>query len=108
MAKWNGKVGYITTEKTKPGVWEPKAVERPYFGDLLDNTYRRTETGKVNDDLSVANKISIVSDPFAYENFSAIKYVEFMGAFWEVSTAQVQYPRIILSLGGVYSGRTQT
>lgn len=108
MAKWNGKVGYITTEKTKPGVWEPKATERPYFGDVISNTIRRTEAGKVNDDLSVANRISIVADPFAYENFSALKYVEFMGNFWEVSTAEVQYPRIILTIGGVYSGRKQT
>lgn len=108
MAKWYGKVGYVTTEKTKPGVWEPKSVERPYSGDVISNTIRRTEAGKVNDDLSVANRISIVADPFAYENFSAIKYVEFMGNFWEVSTAEVQYPRIILTVGGVYSGRKQT
>lgn len=108
MAKWYGKVGYVTTEKSELGVWKPISVERPYSGDVMSNSIRRTEAGKVNDDLSVANRISIVADPFAYENFSAIKYVEFMGNFWEVSTAEVQFPRIILSLGGAYSGRQQT
>lgn len=105
MAKWYGKVGYMTTENTRPGVWEPKVVERPYSGDVLSNMVKRSETNKVNDDLNVANRISIVADPFAYENFSALKYVEFMGALWEVSTAEVQYPRIILTVGGVYNGK---
>lgn len=105
MAKWYGKVGYVTTEKTEFGVWKPVSVERQYIGEVLSNTIRRTEAGKVNDDLNVANRISIVADPFAYENFSAIKYVEFMGNFWEVSTAEVQRPRIILTVGGVYNGK---
>lgn len=105
MAKWHGKVGYEKTENVKPGIWEPVVVERPYFGDLLSNISKRSEAGKVNDDLNVANRISIVADPFAYENFSAIKYVEFMGALWEVSSAEVQRPRIILTVGGVYNGK---
>lgn len=108
MAKWDGKVGYVTTEKNDLGVWEPKVTELPYFGDILSNTSRRSEAGKVNDELNVANRISIVADPFAYGNFSTIKYVEFMGSLWEVSAAEVQYPRIILTIGGVYSGRKQT
>lgn len=104
MAKWYGKVGYIVTDNTKPGVWEPKVTERPYYGDLLKNISKWSTTNKVNDDLNVANQISIVADPFAYQNFSAIRYVEFMGAFWGVTSAEVQYPRIILTVGGVWNG----
>lgn len=105
MAKWYGVVGYVTTEETRPGVWTPKTVERPYYGDLVKNFNKVQTSDKVNSDISVADDISIVADPYAHENFQAIRYVEFMGAKWSVTTAQVQYPRIILSIGGVYNGQ---
>lgn len=104
MAKWHGKVGYIVTQETEPGIWEAVATELPYFGDLLNNVSKWSTSNKVNDDLSVANRISIVADPFAFQNFSSIKYAEYMNTMWEVSSAEVQYPRIILTLGGVYNG----
>lgn len=106
MAKWYGKVGYIINEETQPGVWAPTPTERSYFGDLLSNMSKWSSAGKVNDDLNVANKVSIVADPFAYQNFQSIKYVEFMDALWNVTTIEPQYPRIILTVGGVYNGQT--
>lgn len=105
MAKWFGKVGYEITDNTMPGVWEPQITERPYFGDMLSDISKRSSTNKVNDDLNVANRISIISDPFANQHFSQIKYVEIMGTLWEVSTVEVQYPRLILTVGGVYNGK---
>lgn len=104
MAKWYGKVGYITTVETEPGVYEPIATERPYYGDLLKNISKWVTSDGVNDNLNLTPQISIVADPFAYQNFSSIKYVEFMDTVWEVSSAEVQYPRLILSIGGVYNG----
>lgn len=108
MAKWYGKVGYVTSEETEPGVWEPKAVEKPYFGDLLKNVSKWTTFDKVNGDLNVANQISIVADPFAYQNFSQIKYIEYMDTMWDITSAEVQYPRLILTIGGVYNGKQAT
>lgn len=104
MAKWYGKVGYIIDREIEPGVHLPEAVERPYFGDLIKNIAKWNTSSKVNGDSDISNQISIVSDPFAYENFQSIKYVEFMGAFWNVSSVEVQHPRLILSVGGVYNG----
>ena len=52
------------------------------------------------------NKISILADPFAYQNFSNIKYVEYMDALWNVESIEVQQPRLILNVGGVYNGQT--
>lgn len=106
MAKWYGKVGYILNEETKPGVWQPSPTERQYFGDLLTNMAKWSSSGQVNDNLDVANKISIVADPFAYQNFSKIRYVEFMDALWKVTSVEVQRPRLILTVGGVYNGPT--
>lgn len=105
MAKWYGTVGYIETKETTPGVWKPEVTERKYFGDVLRNSSRWTaSTDSTNDDLNINNQISIVADPFAYRNFHMIKYVEFMGAKWKVTSVDVQRPRLILTIGGVYNG----
>ena len=105
MAKFYGAIGYTVTEETKPGVWMDKITERMYFGDLVRNTRRLQSSDKLNDDINVANEISIIADPFANENFHSMKYVEFMGAKWKITNVEVQYPRLILTVGGVYNGK---
>lgn len=104
MAKFYGAIGYAVTEETKPGVWEEKITERMYYGDLSCNTRRLQSTERLNDNINIANEISIVADPFANENFHSMRYVEFMGAKWKITNVEVQYPRLILSVGGVYNG----
>lgn len=104
MAKFYGAIGYAVTEETKPGVWMEKITERMYYGDLTRNTRKLQSTDQLNDNINVANEISIVADPFANENFHSMKYVEFMGAKWKITSVEVQYPRLILTVGGVYNG----
>ena len=103
MAKFFGKIGYAETKQTSPGVWEEKITEREYFGDITRNTRRLQSSGNLNDNIVVANDISIVSDPFANQNFHAMRYVEFMGTKWKISNVEVQYPRLILTLGDQYN-----
>lgn len=104
MAKFYGPIGYAQQVETKPGVWEEQIVENFYRGDVLRNTRRLQSTDKVNDDINVGNEISIVADPFANGNFHAMRYVGFLGARWKVTNVEVQYPRLILTLGGLYNG----
>lgn len=106
MAKWYGRIGYVTTEEDPDtGNWLPKATEIPCSGDLLSNTSRYTNGSKVNEDITLSNRISILADPFAYQNYSTIKYAEYMGVMWEVSSIDAsQFPRLVLTLGGVYNG----
>ena len=103
MAKFCGVIGYAVTKETEPGIWEEQIVEVEYFGDVIRNTRRINAPGKVNDDISISNQISIIADPFANNNFHAMKYVIFMGAKWKVSEVTVEYPRLILSIGGLYN-----
>ena len=103
MAKFCGVIGYAVTKETEPGIWEEQIVEVEYFGDVIRNTRRINAPGKVNDDISISNQISIIADPFANNNFHAMKYVVFMGAKWKVSEITVEYPRLILSIGGLYN-----
>lgn len=104
MAKFYGTVGYTETVETTEGVWEPQDTERQYTGDVLRMT-RRYEPGEsTNDNLNVNNRLSIVADPYALQHFHAIKWVEWHGAKWKVTDVEVEYPRLILSIGGVYNG----
>ena len=103
MAKYFGKIGYISTQETRPGVWRSVVTEKEYYGDVIRNTRRLDTAEQVNDNIDISNQISIVADPFAYENFHSMRYVEFMGTKWKVRTVDVQYPRLILTLGGVYN-----
>ena len=103
MAKFYGKIGFAKTVETVPGVWKEEIIEREYYGDVVRNARRLQSTDKVNDDINVSNEVSIVADPFATENFHTMRYVIFMGVKWKVSNVEVQYPRLLLTLGGVYN-----
>lgn len=106
MAKFYGPIGYAETVETRPGVWKEKITERMYSGDLIRNIRKQQPSDQLNDNINVANEISIVADPFANENFHSMRYVGFMGAKWKIASVEVQYPRLILSVGGVYNGTT--
>lgn len=108
MAKFYGVIGYAVTKETAPGVWTEEIAEQSYYGDLTRNIRRLQDSGDLNDDINVANEISIVADPYANANFHSMRYVAFMGAKWKISKVEVQYPRLILTLGGVYNGKQAT
>lgn len=103
MAKWCGEIGFAVTEETRPGVWVDRIVPRRYRGDLIRNTRRLQSSENLNDNLVIANEISIVTDPYANENFHSMRYAEFMGTKWKITNVEVQFPRLILSIGGVYN-----
>lgn len=104
MAKWYGVIGYGSMVESKPGVWKENITERMYYGDVIRNTRKLQTANQLNDNVNVGNEISIVADPFANENFHSMRFVEFMGSRWKVTNVDVQYPRLILSIGGVYNG----
>ena len=104
MARYSGMIGFITTELTTNGVWVSIPVERRYYGDLTRNHKRWEDNQKVNSDITLQNEISIIADPYALQNFQSIRYAELMGSVWKVTAVDVQYPRLVLSIGGVYNG----
>jgi hypothetical protein len=108
MAKFYGEIGYGHTVESPPdsGVWKDVVTERKAYGDVLRNSRTLQEGEKVNNDLSVGNSISIVADAYANENFHAMRYIKWMGSLWIVSNVNVEAPRLILRLGGVYNGPT--
>ena len=108
MAKFYGAVGYSYTDETAPGVYGEILTEKKYYGDVLRNTHRWDAGQSVNDNLNINHSISIVADAFAYEHIGAIRYLVWMGTPWKVTNVEVQRPRLILSIGGVYNGDVST
>ena len=106
MARFFGRIGYGIPVETAPGVWQDEIVERSYFGDIVRNARNLREGENLNFDLSVQNSISILADAYANDHFFAIRYVEWAGTLWTVSTVEVQSPRLLLRLGEVYNGPT--
>jgi len=106
MAKFFGNIGYGIMTKTRPGIWEPVITVKPYSGEVLKNSRSLSPTSTLNDNIKLSNAISIVADPFANQNFQSILYIEYMGSKWKVSNVDVQFPRLILSMGGAYNGKT--
>ena len=104
MAKWFGVIGFAETMEVSPGVWKEQITERNYYGEMYRNTRRLQSTDKVNDDININNELSIISDPYAVQNFHAMRYATFMDTKWKITNVEVQYPRLLLTLGGVYNG----
>ena len=102
--KWYGTIGFVETVETQPGEWTEEVIEREYFGEVL-RSYQGIQTAdKLNDDITISNRISIVSSPYTEQHLHSIRYVVFKGVRWKVSSIEDLPPRIILSLGGVYNG----
>lgn len=103
MAKYYGKIGFGFNKEVKPGVWKDVIVEKPVYGDILQNYVRNENAQKVNEDFNISNRFSIVCDTYVFENLVSIKYITYLGTKWRVSSIDLQYPRLILTVGGVYN-----
>lgn len=106
MAKYCGFIGYVETKEIPPdsGIWKNEVTEKKYYGDSTRISRRSQTSDKVNDDINISNELSIVADPYAMNNLYNMRYAEFMGVKWKITSIEVQYPRLILTLGGVYNG----
>lgn len=107
MAKWFGKVGYNIPVEKEPGIFVPKITEKEYFGDVYTDRISRQYTD-VNDRISLNTIISIIADPFAYENFEYITYVEYKRSKWTITNVDPNdYPRLKITLSSRYLEDTE-
>lgn len=103
MAKWHGVIGFGTTEEVSPGVNKPKIYEKEASGDVIRNTRQYSTGNNLAGEITMSNQLSVLAKPYIIENLQYIKYANWMGVNWRVTSVDVQYPRLILSLGGVYN-----
>jgi hypothetical protein len=104
MTKWHGVIGYIQTQETAPGVFSEVATEYEYAGDVIRNTRRWEQGSGLNDNLTISNQFSIIGDWFSYDNFQSMRYLKWMGASWKILSVELQRPRLLVSVGGVWNG----
>ncbi len=102
MNKWYGEIGFEEDSvETEPGIWESEMIRKNYYGDILKRS-KRFEDSQIVQDFNISNQISVFSDEYLAHNLHKIRYITFMGGKWKVTSADVEWPRIILSIGGVY------
>lgn len=104
MAKFHGRVGYIQTKETSPGVYTPVVTERDCVGDILRNNQRWEKSENLNDNFTISNRFSILTDEYINQNIKNLKYIQWMGTKWTITSFEIERPRIILTVGGVYNG----
>ena len=104
MARFSGKIGYITHVETSPGIWTEDIVERQYYGDLLKHSRKWSKSESVNDNIIFSQSISIVADPYLYDNFQNMRYVIYRGIKWKITDFEIDRPRVRISMGEEYHG----
>ena len=105
MAKFHGILGYVSdAEETSPGVYVPVVTERACRGDIPRNTQRVEPAETLNSNFNISNRFSVIADTYALDNLRYIRFLEWRGTKWAVSSAEIQYPRIVLTVNGVYNG----
>jgi hypothetical protein len=103
--KYSGKIGFwIENVEVKPGVYKSKIVEKNYTGTLSWDNRHWQSTEYQNEDLRLNNSVSILSDMYMKENLASIRYITWKGSKWKVTNVEIGYPRITLTIGGIYNG----
>lgn len=112
MSRFHGILGFSKTQEVEPGVYEEVVTEKAYSGYLLKNYIQHETSGNVIENVNISNEISVTLDPNLFENMLALTYVKFLqpalGGYWKVKTADLQYPNVHISVGGVYNGPKPT
>lgn len=105
MARFAGKIGFAHSVESKdePGIWKDEIIERIYRGDINRRTFRNKSANSINDNLTMSSEVSVVADLFASDNYHLVRYVEYRGVKWKVSSVDLQPPRLILTLEEVYN-----
>jgi len=109
MAKWSGLVGFAENVEIEPGLNEEQIITHKYRGDFFTQRWNHSGSSNINTDTTLSNVISIVANPYASKNCQKIVYTEYKGVKWKVTSIDPSnFPRIALTLGGVYTDVEQT
>lgn len=104
MAKFSGNIGFATMSSDY-GVFEETIVEKFYRGDILKASRKAAPSDEtVHDELTFNMRVSIVLDAYLNDHVFAIRYVNWAGSLWKVTTVEIERPRLLLTIGGVYNG----
>lgn len=104
MSKFAGLVGYVTQEESVPGVWSPVENPKMMKGDIIRQSSTNQNGDKVNSDVSLNHRVSLLGDAYAFNNYYSLKWIQLNGRKWEISSVELQRPRIVVTVGGLWNG----
>lgn len=103
--KFNGIIGFVKTIETAPDIWKEVATEKVAEGDVQSFRGRwQSMNGSTNDEVKLNQSITVLLGPELIDSIGNIRYVKWLGEYWKVEDITPGYPRVTLSLGGVWNG----
>lgn len=106
MARFSGKIGFATTSESvsEPSVYEETITERKYTGFILTEYNNHNDKTTINTDVRLNMRFSIIMDPYTAQNINNLRYIEYMGTKWKISSVEVKLPGLIISIGDMWNG----
>lgn len=108
MAKFRGTIGFVIDDvEVSPGIYKTEIIERTYTGDIYRDSKRMTDSSSTtNQSVSLSISFNFLTDNFAIDYLYAMSYLIFRGKKWSISTLELKYPRMEITLGGLYNENT--
>lgn len=103
MSRFAGTVGYTVQEETTPGVWTTVEKTRKMKGDIMKQVASHQSSEYLHDDVVLSHRVSLIGDAYAFDNYFNISWVKMDTQKWKVASIEVDRPRIIVTLGGVWN-----
>lgn len=104
MSKFSGLVGYVTQSEISPGVWSSVENSKVMKGDIIRQSSSSQNGDKVNNDVSLSHRVSLLGDAYSFGNYYNIRWIDINSQKWQVTSVEIQRPRIIVTLGGIWNG----
>ena len=104
MARFSGAVGFGEPIEIDEGVYDVKVTERQAFGDVVRSYRNNQDIGKVNSNINFDMAGSVVADDYLKKHLDLAVYVRWGTLYLAVTSVEMNHPRIILTMGGVWHG----
>ena len=106
--KYYGMLGFENTQEIRPSFYDEQPIERPYYGEIYRKTRQLNDSGYVNGEIGYQLELSILADPYLRNHMDTLRYVTLdtkeNSTKWTVTSVDpTTYPRMTLSIGGVYN-----
>lgn len=105
MGKLICNIGFGINQEVEPDIHDDDIIERQYRGEILRNARRFEQMDSLSGGVQINNQLSLLGDSFLFEHLTDIRYVTHRNQRW-TATIEEQYPRITVTLGGLYNGQT--
>lgn len=110
MSKFSGTLAIVNEFADDTGIWQREVQKYPIAGDFYQDNTARLTGEKINEDLSFSMRFSFLASPnlmtILSEDSQAITplYIEYLGLKLKVNSMTFQWPRLILTVSGVWTG----